>query len=860
MAQSYSDIVQANKTTGNAQLINASYDLQTQKEQFRVDQENKRLKDQAVQDYVDSKVREGYSQNPDGTLTKQIGNTTTTLVLNKDTGSVDVQTRTVNKSTKKGSSQLQKIDHDIKSRQNTIDAYYRGKVDASPSTIQKLKNDLTRLYEARNNLVKTGTAFVIIPGSVTETQSKDNVVFDINGQGYSVAPSLQEEFLSKVNKTESVPLPVAQSFYAPRSVNDSETENVSSPVQINIPVPVQQKTAGVMTATKTGQYSAREFGSDEPLVNQIEAGAIGNLAEIGLGVGAYKIAKGTVEGVASIFKVENTLIEASNFNPNKELQVATKGRIKEGVVSVLKDPFGKLINEPVIAIVENPLEEVPKTAVQVLTLEGVGKSVKGILKSAEVGGTEFRLGTAENVPAVTTATERKALFIDSSQQIKGNVPFELNVIDTRSSQKTLGGSSLVDTAPPSQLSKAPKEPSVIEQQYTLGGRKTFGQTFYDQESGQPKDLTESTQQSMSIVDEIVISDQGGLSIESGVKLKPVNPDDVFKDSTSLKSTDTGQKQGVSRLDTLSEGVGGNQRMFEGMDLKGKSPSLAGSSQSLVGSSVDLSGAQGQLLVLERPLVDVSADSQGSVVRKIGDTILNEDIKGKVTPERYGVGAIALLNTQKSSLKPANVLDLKSKTDTSTKQNQDQKNVQRTVTEPQVKVLQFQSQESTQSQVSLQKSEQKVDYAQVQALKSQLTTKLDLIEEPIKPLLPKASVDRQVKSGKGLFKVLVKKQGKFVTIGQGYSDLATAINRGKQEIKDTARASFKVVSTFGEPQKININNDRTLRPSKVDANVVVQKSSFRISSPGEKKEIQQRGVFLQRTRRGLRRAKKQGVFN
>ncbi len=163
---------------------------------------------------------------------------------------------------------------------------------------------------------------------------------------------------------------------------------------------------------------------------------------------------------------------------------------------------------------------------------------------------------------------------------------------------------------------------------------------------------------------------------------------------------------------------------------------------------------------------------------------------------------------------------------------------------------------------------------IQSLKQSSTTKLNLkqlqktqpilksetaVDTKIKPLLPTVRSERQVKSGAGLFDVLVRKEGKFIKIGSGYSDLATAFNRGKQEIKNTARASFKIVSRLGEVQKVGVGSDRTLRPSKVDPSVIVQKRSFRISSAGEKNEISRKGAFTQRTRRGLRRSVKKGIF-
>jgi hypothetical protein len=152
----------------------------------------------------------------------------------------------------------------------------------------------------------------------------------------------------------------------------------------------------------------------------------------------------------------------------------------------------------------------------------------------------------------------------------------------------------------------------------------------------------------------------------------------------------------------------------------------------------------------------------------------------------------------------------------------------------------------------QKQDQKQDVMQIQSLKAMPKT-----TEKVKPLfIVKRFGDRQQPKGQGQFSVLVRKEGKFRLLGSGYSDLASAINRGKQEVKNTARASFKVVNTFGGVLKLNVSGDRTLRSSKREAGVVIQKNQFRISSPGEVSEISRKGQQSQRTRKSL---KKKGIF-
>lgn len=258
------------------------------------------------------------------------------------------------------------------------------------------------------------------------------------------------------------------------------------------------------------------------------------------------------------------------------------------------------------------------------------------------GRTAFREGTAEFLPRFVTPLERRALFLDS---FKGNtqIPQDFSVgSDSRVVQRTLFGSGAVDNPIKSVFDKLQFRSSKVEVQLTLGGKKTFGRSFYDDFVSEPRDLIPSTQQSMSFPQEFIISDRGIVSLQTGVKLKPVSYVDPMESSTSLKSTDFYSPKGSKYYDpfeSLGEGVGRSERMFEGVDLKGISKSMAGSSSSMAGSSGSLSGNR-QMLVFERPQVETFYEPR--FVRKVGDTELNLDIQNKVTDVRYN--SVALLGS------------------------------------------------------------------------------------------------------------------------------------------------------------------------------------------------------------------------
>lgn len=104
--------------------------------------------------------------------------------------------------------------------------------------------------------------------------------------------------------------------------------------------------------------------------------------------------------------------------------------------------------------------------------------------------------------------------------------------------------------------------------------------------------------------------------------------------------------------------------------------------------------------------------------------------------------------------------------------------------------------------------------------------------------------------KGLFDVYVRKKGKFVKAGEGF-DLQTAIRKGKEIVGTTASASFKVVERKSQRvvnlQGMGLSNDR-FYASRKESGVIIEKSSKRIKSLGELREITFKGIQSQRRRR------------
>ena len=107
-----------------------------------------------------------------------------------------------------------------------------------------------------------------------------------------------------------------------------------------------------------------------------------------------------------------------------------------------------------------------------------------------------------------------------------------------------------------------------------------------------------------------------------------------------------------------------------------------------------------------------------------------------------------------------------------------------------------------------------------------------------------------------FVVKVRREGVFNPVGF-FSTPEQAFRKGQRVVGETAGASFKVRDRTGQVVDPwwNVISNR-FRPAKSERGVVVERRKYRISSPGEVREISAKGWMSQRTKRGNQR----GGFN
>jgi hypothetical protein len=101
-----------------------------------------------------------------------------------------------------------------------------------------------------------------------------------------------------------------------------------------------------------------------------------------------------------------------------------------------------------------------------------------------------------------------------------------------------------------------------------------------------------------------------------------------------------------------------------------------------------------------------------------------------------------------------------------------------------------------------------------------------------------------------FEVQVRRRGVWQRSVQAFEDLEQAFDKGFKKTSKTAASSFRVIERRSgrivKPQGMNIPNEFSM--SKRDQGVFVEKREFRISSPGEKREITQKGLFTIRAKK------------
>lgn len=406
-------------------LINQNYKAQVERleqaERQRVETENQRI----INEYIDARKKEGFISQNDNTLIKTQGNVKTIITINKATGQVSQETITTTpaQTVTKKTGKYEQIEKEIKKVQRAL------KSSASSDTTRALNKRLNQLYDARDNLANTGTAFYseTIPETsttkTTQTSAGNFEVFDAKGLGYSVAPEKQSEFITNINKgyDQNVIIQSAPGvFQAPKQKNISETVDVKKDLVVNIPV---KETGGVISARKQSDF-ADYNPSRVNKVNLMETELyqktkslnqpLQTIANIGIGAGAGATLRA---------------IELKN-NPAEASKVVGTGILLATVPEVF---IPALIVTGAGAI---SLDLAESKTVQEFSYKtgAIGYDI-GIISASDltyktISGTNVytnkavRTSTADTLPGALTPIERKAFFLKEYGDIPGkNTPF-----------------------------------------------------------------------------------------------------------------------------------------------------------------------------------------------------------------------------------------------------------------------------------------------------------------------------------------------------------------------------------------------------------------------------------------------------
>lgn len=111
--------------------------------------------------------------------------------------------------------------------------------------------------------------------------------------------------------------------------------------------------------------------------------------------------------------------------------------------------------------------------------------------------------------------------------------------------------------------------------------------------------------------------------------------------------------------------------------------------------------------------------------------------------------------------------------------------------------------------------------------------------PPPTILPPVSLSAQ--PGMKKYEAFVRKKGRFIYVGSS-TDKAEAVRLAKANVQMTASASFKIKGDQGYLGFQELGLGKIFRGSKKERAVAVQRRKFRISSPGEKKEITAKGLL------------------
>ena len=819
--------------TVTAQVINQNKDLYT------AQQQNLKTK-QAINKYISDKQGEGYTLNSEGNLIKVEGNKTITININ-DNGKVSISEVTT---TPESTTEIQT--DELKDIRSKIIKTERALKSASGKSYDIIDTRLQQLYEMERNLINTGSAFYTVKTPAQTQQTNMNEVF-IDGKGYSVALENQQQFIEKKQQVILSEREVQPTiFTTPKQINQSET--ITTNIKVDTTKLWEQNkdlssTSGTLQARK--EYDFKGVTDSENKLNtegtlfraQSDVVTRGNVKDYAT-LGVLSIGIGGIQGVRNVYTGTKQLVSDASKGNILEVGKALNPLNVVGVVAEVEYKIIGTISKPKALSIFGTVESTIELGTELYIY---GKSPKVINKISDVtpkftrqqvvGGTEQYLKYGDNriekqFLNKNLGNEFTLKSTDGQINLYGEDFRTLRNREQTQSTKNILQS--IDVNKPKEVQK------------TLNNKNAFD-SLRDNDNGfLVKDITESTQQSIIIREEIIISDEGKLSTQVGEpKLVPLK-EKVYQEPTTKKSTIVDIKdKGIKPVDINNEFGNGGGSVFD-ID----STSNRNLNQNLI--LVEQPVRSGKIINLPKeidttPQVNtVKEPIQSNTVIPITMSMYKEETKTAQVQQPSQI--ISVKQERQPSLR----------TETFTQQKYVQTPITQSISmvnyKTDTKVKQEQQVEQKQEKITLQQLKVEQRNEQRTTPITTITTK-PIPKQPVeikKPLPPKEFSTQ-------MFSTKIKSKGKFKTIGT-FSSMSEAFNRGKQYVENTASATFKIESG-GQSIKPKGFLPKGYYNSKSG---ITQERSTRINTQGEKLEISSKGRSVQRSRFGFKKSSR-GLF-
>jgi hypothetical protein len=125
-------------------------------------------------------------------------------------------------------------------------------------------------------------------------------------------------------------------------------------------------------------------------------------------------------------------------------------------------------------------------------------------------------------------------------------------------------------------------------------------------------------------------------------------------------------------------------------------------------------------------------------------------------------------------------------------------------------------------------------------------------EIIPPIIPRLSLRQDRFKRLDSFEVQVRRGGVFGRSARTFLSLDKAFRTGKKVVGTTAAASFRIVDRKSGKvvESIGKRLPKQFRQSKRERGVFIERRKYRISSPGERREITQKGLFTIKVKKNI----------